>query len=264
MKDNIRCFDWVASIYDLTRGLPEELYSKIGMEIKELVLLKQHLGCLEIGVGTGRIASCLAEALECRMIGVDISYSMLSESIKNPLTSNKLDLITADGNSLPFKQKFDFIITSHVLHLVKDHFQFIQSILDNLAPQGTYVDLNAYVNHEQTLPFKIFYGYLAENGYRHFFRNDLIRKELRVFFGKRGWKESESSLQSEFFIQMNTLVRFIKNRVFSHQRLISDQLYVRGLNHLFKELEDRDIDLGQEVTIPAYANILAFINQENI
>ena len=262
MKDEIRCFDWVASIYNETRALPEELYSKIGTEIKKLVSLQQSLDCLEIGVGTGRIASCLAESLECKMIGVDISFSMLSELIKSSFTRNKLAVIAADGNYLPFKQKFNFIITSHVLHLVESHFQLIQSILDNLTPQGIYVDLNAYVNHEQTLPFKIFYDYLAENGYRRFFRNDSIREELRIFFKNRGWEEYESTIHSKLIIQMNTLVRFLKNRVFSHQRMISDQLYSRALSHLFNELEDQNVHLEQQISVPACAHILAFISNE--
>ncbi len=258
MEDDIRCFDWVASIYDATRALPEELYPKIGASIKQYVSIQHPFDCLEIGVGTGRIASCFAESLQCKVIGVDISQLMLFESLNNPLTSDKLNLIAADGNYLPFKHHFNLILTSHVLHLVKDHFQLIRSIIVNLAPCGTYIDLNAHVDHEQTLPFKIFYEYLAENGYRHFFRNDLIRKELRVFFTHRGWDYHEMSITSQYTILMNNLVRFLKNRVFSHQRMISDYLYFKALNHLYEELEHRNVDLYKKISVPAYAHLLIF------
>ncbi|MHA1975259.1 MAG: class I SAM-dependent methyltransferase [Candidatus Hodarchaeales archaeon] len=258
MNDNLGCFDWSASFYDTTRDLPSSLYQDISITLKENVPNQSKMKCLEIGVGTGRIAHCMAAAFTSEVYGVDISQLMLHQSLRNRSISKKLILIAADGYYLPFTTKFDLILTSHVLHQVKDHYLLVKSIIDSLSSTGIYIDLNAYVDHEQSLPFKIFYQRLLEDGYEHHFKNALIRKGLKAFFLQQGWSFREISLQHIYNTTMNTLVRFLKNRVFTHQRKIPDQLYESGLKHLYQELEARNIDLSLPLELPAYAHFLIF------
>ena len=258
MKDNLGCFDWSTSFYDETRALPSGLYRDISTTLKETVPLSLSMKCLEIGVGTGRIAHCIANAFSTDVYGVDISQSMLYQCLQNPAVSETLALIAADGNHLPFKSKFDLILTSHVLHQVKDHFHLISSILASLSSSGIYIDLNAYVDHEQSLPFKVFYQRLLEEGYQHYFKNDLIRKGLKVFFSQRGWRYRETNLKQSYNITISTLVRFLKNKVFTHQRQIPEQIYEIGLKYLYAELEVRNVDFSKVVELPAYAHFLFF------
>ena len=258
MNNDLGCFDWSASFYDETRALPSELYQDISNSLKETVPLSLSMKCLEIGVGTGRIAHCIANAFSTEVYGVDISQSMLYQCLKNPAVSETLALIAADGNHLPFKSKFDLILTSHVLHQVKDHFQLVGSILNSLSSSGVYIDLNAYIDHEQSLPFKIFYERLLEEGYRHYFKNDLIRKGLKVFFSQRGWIYRELNLKRSYSITINTLVRFLKNKVFSHQRRIPERVYAKALAYLYETLDTRNVDLSQVIELPAYAHLLVF------
>ena len=213
---------------------------------------------LEIGVGTGRIATFIANISESNVYGVDISEKMLLEYIKGKKGHNEVNMIVADGFFLPFAEKFDLILTSHVLHQVKDHFGLIRVIMNYLKTSGVYIDLNAYVDLEQTLPFRIFYEYLEENGYVHTFRNDMIRKELKIFFTRNNWQMVEISLESQYHIIQNRLVQYLKNKIFSHQRRIPDILYRNALNYLFNELEKLDINLSTIVEAPAYAHLLSF------
>jgi ubiquinone/menaquinone biosynthesis C-methylase UbiE len=258
MEDNLGCFDWSASFYDATRDLPAGLYSDISKILEQQVSHKSEMMCLEIGVGTGRIAQCMSIAFATEVYGVDISLRMLYQCLKNPKICEKVKVLAADGNYLPFNIQFDVILTSHVLHQVKDHYQLVKTIIESLSPTGLYIDLNAYVDYEQSLPFKIFYQRLLEDGYKHHFKNELIRKGLKTFFIQRGWKYKEITLKSSHSTTVNTLVRYLKNKVFTHQRRIPDRIYESGLQFLHSELENRKVDLTETVESPAYAQFLIF------
>ncbi len=90
------------------------------------------------------------------------------------------------------------------------------------------------------------------------FRNETIRKELKIFFSRKGWKVLELSLENQYNIKANYLVQFLKNKVYSHQRRIPDRIYANALNHLFYEIEKLNIDLSEVVKSPAYAHLLFF------
>jgi ubiquinone/menaquinone biosynthesis C-methylase UbiE len=258
MNNDLGCFDWSASFYDTTRELPPGLYLNISELLQETVPNRPLMRCLEIGVGTGRIAQCMSTAFSTEVYGVDISRLMLLQCLNNIAVSERLILIAADGNNLPFNTKFDVILTSHVLHQVKDHYKLVKNIMNSLSSSGVYIDLNAYVDHEQSLPFKIFYQQLLEDGYQHVFKNNLIRKGLEVFFHQRGWICNEIVLKHSHDITINRLVRFLKNKVFTHQRQIPEQIYDKGLRYLYTELESRNIDFSKVVELPAYAHFLIF------
>jgi ubiquinone/menaquinone biosynthesis C-methylase UbiE len=75
--------------------------------------------CLEIGVGTGRIALPLARA-GVPIMGVDISRGMLTKLVEK-MGGSKLPIAVADATRLPFAaDTFGSAIAAHVLHLVPD------------------------------------------------------------------------------------------------------------------------------------------------
>lgn len=106
-------FDQAAEIYDATRTLLPETLAEI---VKALAAELSGRGqCLEIGVGTGRIALPLAEA-GIPMAGVDLSAAMLAK-----LRAKKADFpaVLADATDLPFAaDSFGAGLAVHVLHLV--------------------------------------------------------------------------------------------------------------------------------------------------
>ena len=75
--------------------------------------------CLEIGIGTGRIALPLVDA-GIDVVGVDISTEMLRKLIAKR-TKRPPEVAIADATHLPFVDgTFGSAIASHVLHLIPD------------------------------------------------------------------------------------------------------------------------------------------------
>jgi SAM-dependent methyltransferase len=111
-------FDRAAAFYDATRGLPS------GVQARLTAVLAAELAsvetCLEIGVGTGRIALPLAAEGVC-MIGVDIAPKMLQRLVDNAGGLPPFPLVVADVTRLPFPgDRFSAVLASHLLHLVPD------------------------------------------------------------------------------------------------------------------------------------------------
>ncbi|UCG90409.1 MAG: class I SAM-dependent methyltransferase [Candidatus Heimdallarchaeota archaeon] len=246
------CFDWASSFYDYSRAIPEKLMIKTIETLLKKVKIHSDSKILEIGVGTGRVAIPLSRKLKKDTIGMDISEKMLQNCRKKTISTDYLQLIVADGLFLPFSQnQFDIVLTCHVLHLLPNVFQFIEKMVPILVQQGYFINLEAYVNYHQTPPFEIYYGKLAEAGFHHNPRGDLVRRSLIIYLTKRGWNHIQYKIESEREISLNDLVRFIRDRVFSHQRAISDDFHQRSLKHLYNEIEKNNLDLSKKVLAPA-------------
>jgi SAM-dependent methyltransferase len=112
-------FDRAAKYYDATRALPAEATAAIAE------LLAAELGdrqpCLEIGVGTGRIALPV-RARGIELAGADISGAMLRQLLANSADAGlTLPVLQADATRLPFGARaFGSVLAVHVLHLIPD------------------------------------------------------------------------------------------------------------------------------------------------
>ena len=132
-----------------------------------------------------------------------------------------IQLLVADGRKLPFfNNQFDIILTCHVIHLLSNANQFTEKMMSFLVKNGYYVNLCAYVDYAETLPFKIYYNRINEEGFRHFSRGDFLRRGLIIYLVRRNWNHQRCTIKSKREIILNDLVRFIRDRVFSHQRAI--------------------------------------------
>jgi ubiquinone/menaquinone biosynthesis C-methylase UbiE len=110
-------FDRGVDEYDRTRELPVPAMERV------TAILLRELGpnqpCLEIGVGTGRIALPLAER-GIRMVGIDLSTAMLERLIAKA-GGRAVPLALADATALPFPDaSFGSGLAVHVLHLIPD------------------------------------------------------------------------------------------------------------------------------------------------
>jgi ubiquinone/menaquinone biosynthesis C-methylase UbiE len=111
-------FDRAADFYDATRALPPDVHDRL-TEMLLAELAPRRL-CLEIGVGTGRIALPLVEG-GVHMIGADIARKMLERLVVNAGGRQVPPLCVADVTVLPFVSgAFDAVLASHLLHLVPD------------------------------------------------------------------------------------------------------------------------------------------------
>ncbi|HEX3826674.1 MAG TPA: class I SAM-dependent methyltransferase [Sporichthyaceae bacterium] len=128
-------FDRAAGFYDQTRDLPPELaQAQTELLCEELAATTR---CLEIGVGTGRIALPLAGA-GIHVAGVDLSPAMLGRL--RAKGGGAVPVAVADARRLPFgAAAFDAVLACHVLHLVQAWADVADEALRVLRPGGTFL-----------------------------------------------------------------------------------------------------------------------------
>lgn len=124
-------FDRAADYYDRTRTVsPEAMRATIEMLVSEI---GGRTPCLEIGVGTGRIAVPLEEA-GVPVVGLDLSRPMLAKARGK---SRDLPLVEADATALPVAAgAFGSAIGSWVLHLVADIGVTVSELMRAVRPGG--------------------------------------------------------------------------------------------------------------------------------
>ena len=104
----------ISKIYDNYRSYPESLIKKV----IALGRISQGKKVLDLGCGTGNIASQLRTAIETDVIGVDISFAMLKVAKGKSLEVICVDI---DNRQLPFRDgSFDTIIGAYVVHQIKN------------------------------------------------------------------------------------------------------------------------------------------------
>jgi SAM-dependent methyltransferase len=92
--------------------------------------------CLEIGIGTGRIALPLTRA-GVSIVGVDLSRGMLGRLQINAGAS-RIPVAVADATRLPFRSHtFASAIAAHVFHLIPNWTIAVEELLRVLRPGGT-------------------------------------------------------------------------------------------------------------------------------
>lgn len=129
-------FDRAAEYYDATRALPAASMDAL------TAMLAAELGgrqsCLEIGVGTGRVALPLVER-GIRLAGVDIAGAMLRRLVANA-GSSPPPLLQGDATRLPVAAgTFGSVLAVHVLHLIPDWRVAVDEALRALRPGGALV-----------------------------------------------------------------------------------------------------------------------------
>jgi ubiquinone/menaquinone biosynthesis C-methylase UbiE len=133
----VSSFDRAADFYDATRALPAAVHQRLTTMLASE--LSSRRLCLEIGVGTGRIALPLVAA-GVPMIGADIAPKMLRRLVVNAGGRQPLPLCLADVNVLPFVAGgFDAVLASHVLHLVPDWRATVDEAVRVLEPGGLFL-----------------------------------------------------------------------------------------------------------------------------
>ena len=128
-------FDRAADYYDATRALPAEHAGSV-MDILTTELIGRDR-CLEIGVGTGRIALPLHDR-GIPMVGVDLSQQMLVRLAANAGGHAPFPIAAADATRLPFGDSaYDAVLASHVFHLIPAWRQAAEEAARVLVPGGT-------------------------------------------------------------------------------------------------------------------------------
>jgi len=127
-------FDRAAEYYDATRALPADTMA----ELTSLLAgeLRDRQPCLEIGVGTGRIALPLHHR-GITMVGLDIADAMLRRLVANAGGRPPFPLLLADATRPPVAAaSFGSVLAVHVLHLIPDWRVAVDEAIRMLRPGG--------------------------------------------------------------------------------------------------------------------------------
>jgi methionine biosynthesis protein MetW len=130
----------ISKIYDSYRSYPESLLKKI-ITLGEI---SQGKKVLDLGCGTGNIASQLRTAAKADVIGIDASFAMLKVA-----KDKSLEVICADidNQQLPFRDgSFDTVILAYVIHQIKN-LKFLLSECYRVLRDGVLVLLTS--SHKQ-------------------------------------------------------------------------------------------------------------------
>jgi SAM-dependent methyltransferase len=130
-------FDRAAEYYDATRALPADAMAELTTVLAAELAGRQP--CLEIGVGTGRIALPLRDR-GIRLAGIDLSAGMLGRLAANAGDAGPFPLLRADATRLPLAAgSFGAVLAVHVLHLMRDWRVAVDEALRVLRPGGVLV-----------------------------------------------------------------------------------------------------------------------------
>lgn len=127
-------FDRAADYYDETRNLLPETQSAVIAQLAGE--LRDRGRCLEIGVGTGRIALDLhRQGVE--MAGVDLSAAMLRKLVEKAGGRPPFPLALADATELPVgDRRVGGVLICHVLHLIESWRRAVGELVRVLRPGG--------------------------------------------------------------------------------------------------------------------------------
>lgn len=135
------CFDQAASYYDKTRTLQADVAEQIEAQLRHEIGGRR---CLEVGVGTGRIALPLHGA-GVPMVGLDLSEQMLATLVAKAGGERLFPLVRGDATQLPFRDHvFEAAIASWVLHLISGWRGVVSELTRVVGPGGVIlIDLGA-------------------------------------------------------------------------------------------------------------------------
>ena len=129
-------FDQAADYYDRTRAVADTVMAQLIPLLVEEIPPGER--CLEIGIGTGRIALPLVDE-GVRVAGVDISSEMLRR-LNAKRRGPWPQVAIADATRLPFRDAtFGSAIASHVLHLIPAWKDAVTEITRVVRPGGTFI-----------------------------------------------------------------------------------------------------------------------------
>ena len=136
-------FDRAAEFYDRTRALSEEALAHVVRTVSAELAGKGP--CLEVGIGTGRIAVPLAHA-GAELMGIDLSRPMLAKLVEKAGSETRIPVVQGDATALPFaSHSFGAALGVHILHLIPDWDVAVRELVRVVRPGGVIlIDVGAW------------------------------------------------------------------------------------------------------------------------
>ena len=150
-------FDNISGGYDtLNRIISLGSDMRWKKKIVRLVDKKNPFLILDVATGTGDLAIMLSRTKAAGIIGVDISEGMLKigrKKVDDKALSEKIELIQADSENLPFEDNyFDAITVAYGIRNFENLEKGLSEMFRVLKPSGTFVILETSVPTK--FPFK--------------------------------------------------------------------------------------------------------------
>lgn len=127
-----------ATIYDRRHGAI--LAPEVARALAALAALESGSRVLDIGAGTGRVATAFA-SFGCRVVALEPAVKMLGE-LQRKAAGQPVRVVAAEGARLPFPRSFfDAVVLARVLYVMADWQAVLREAHDALKPGG-------YILHE--------------------------------------------------------------------------------------------------------------------
>lgn len=218
----------VANRYDSGRELPRDVMLRWQDAIRGVAPLPPGSNAADVGCGTGRFSSCLADAIDGRVIGFDRSIKMLARARRR--RSRRVFFCGAEAGSLPLPEgSLGMIFLSNVVHHLDDLREVARSLRPLLVPGGFIVVRN-YVREElRSLPYMRYFPEalrLAED-------TTPSREELTQSFASAGFRlEAARTIEQPAASSTREYAEKIELRVYSDLVEISDECFRSGLSRM--------------------------------
>ena len=150
-------FDNISSNYDgLNRVISFGIDQSWRKKVIKMVTDSHAKSVIDIATGTGDLAIALAKTETEKIVGIDISNGMLDvgrQKIKNQNLSDKIDMVQADSENLPYDDNsFDAATVACGVRNFEDLDKGLSEIYRVLKPDGVFVVLET--SNPTKFPFK--------------------------------------------------------------------------------------------------------------
>ncbi|MBD2394563.1 class I SAM-dependent methyltransferase [Cyanobacterium aponinum FACHB-4101] len=256
-------YDRIASIYDRTRWLTNNIADEVADMIINLVNANLKTSFLELGVGTGLNVFPLVKK-GYFVTGIDVSEEMLNQfKQKFDTIPDNLALINDDASQLPFEDhSFDVILTVHMVHGIGDRTKFFQEIDRVLKPQGYYLNCQ-WITPPARMEFENYFrdvlvSYGIEKKINHDMMNT-INTQIKEYFENINYK-SNYIVAKEWEVSntVKELLGYYRDRAYGLCWLLFEQQFNQAmidfeqfcLNHYHSE----DTELSSTAKFEIWSN----------
>jgi ubiquinone/menaquinone biosynthesis C-methylase UbiE len=248
-------FDRAADFYDETRGFPDGVETQVAEVIARTGGLDAKSRVLEIGVGTGRIATPLSRSVGL-MNGADLSLAMM-QRLRRKVGSERIRLVQADAAKLPYqKQAFDTVFVVHVFHLVADLDGVLQQIARVLKPDGHLLFCWNSHAEEDTIFSELRKVWRETLGAEAEQRWDRTPE----FLEKAGWTLEDEQTHSYTFSNWSPawFADSFRRRIWSATWRMSDEAIQQGVAAMKAAIDQKVDDPTQIIDVPNTFHVLRF------
>ena len=127
--------EWDATSYARISGLQKAMAE----EALGLLDLARSSKVLDVGCGNGKITAEIAVRLpQGIVVGIDASCNMIDSASSQfcPPCYRNLNFLVADARCLPFKPKFDLIVSFNALHWIHRQEEALRALRSVVTPEG--------------------------------------------------------------------------------------------------------------------------------